>query len=74
LGPLSWLAFAQATDPARTPADTARAVETNDEDFNWGWLGLLGLFGLTGLMRREEPRIHREAHPSRESYPSQPRP
>lgn len=62
LGPLSGGVFAQATDPSRT--EPGRVVETRDDDFDWGWLGLLGLIGLAGLRRREEPRTYRETQTS----------
>jgi MYXO-CTERM domain-containing protein len=29
------------------------ATDTNDNDTNWEWIGLLGLLGLFGLRRRE---------------------
>jgi hypothetical protein len=32
----------------------------DDNDFDWGWLGLLGLIGLAGLMRRD--RVHDRYH------------
>ncbi|WP_240941763.1 WGxxGxxG family protein [Paenibacillus sp. HB172176] len=35
----------------RTMADT-----TNNNNFNWGWLGLLGLIGLAGLRNRDRGR------------------
>ncbi|MDX2152278.1 MAG: WGxxGxxG family protein [Bryobacteraceae bacterium] len=43
---------------AQTPADpvtpggpmTTNTVD-DDDDFNWGWLGLVGLAGLLGLRR-----------------------
>jgi MYXO-CTERM domain-containing protein len=38
-----------AAEPALTPAD--------DDDYDWGWLGLLGLLGLAGLIRRNEPAV-----------------
>lgn len=49
-------AFAQdtATDPTY-----GTTVETEDNDTDWGWLGLLGLAGLLGL-RRREPVVHRD--------------
>lgn len=57
------------TPPAATRVETPTAtrVETKDNDFDMGWLGLLGLLGLAGLMgknRRHEavsvanPRVH----------------
>ncbi len=42
-----------------TPRSDVNNVET-DRDFDWGWLGLLGLSGLLGLMpkKREETVRH----------------
>ncbi|AFZ30654.1 hypothetical protein Glo7428_2126 [Gloeocapsa sp. PCC 7428] len=33
-----------------------------DDDFDWGWLGLIGLFGLAGLAgkKRSEPTAYRD--------------
>ncbi|MEO3945687.1 WGxxGxxG family protein [Gorillibacterium sp. CAU 1737] len=39
----------------RTNTYRARAVNNNND--NWGWLGLLGLFGLAGLRNRNERRV-----------------
>jgi len=33
-----------------------RATAVNDNDTDWGWLGLLGLIGLAGLMGRGRER------------------
>lgn len=33
-------------------------VETQDEGFDWGWLGLLGLLGLAGLAGRKRNDRH----------------
>lgn len=33
-----------------------RAAATNDNDTDWGWLGLLGLVGLAGMMGRGRDR------------------
>lgn len=38
------------TDPV-APVDTV--VTTEDDGFDWGWLGLLGLLGLAGLKGRD---------------------
>jgi MYXO-CTERM domain-containing protein len=59
-GPLSAEALAQATDPARTPTETRGTADTEDDDFDWGWVGLLGLIGLAGLRRHDNPRAYRE--------------
>lgn len=53
------------TAPNRTEVETDRRTgteyRTQDNDFDWGWLGLLGLIGLAGLARkREEPARYRE--------------
>jgi len=37
---------------ARAEAPEVLAYETEDEGFDWGWLGLLGLLGLAGLAGR----------------------
>lgn len=42
------------TDPA-APVDTV--VTTDDDGFDWGWLGLLGLLGLAGLKGRDHDRV-----------------
>ncbi|MGI8933896.1 MAG: WGxxGxxG family protein [Phormidesmis sp.] len=39
-----------ATDPV-VPDNTV--VTTDDDGFDWGWLGLLGLVGLAGLKGRD---------------------
>ena len=36
--------------------NTAGAVHDNDNDHDWGWVGLLGLLGLIGLKRKDEKR------------------
>ena len=63
-GPLSVGVFAQAKDPSRVSTETRRTIETRDDDFDWGWLGLVGLIGLAGLRRRDEPRAYRETQTS----------
>ncbi|MFC5649491.1 WGxxGxxG family protein [Paenibacillus solisilvae] len=35
---------------------TAAAVGDNDNDMDWGWLGLLGLIGLAGLRNKNRER------------------
>ena len=49
-------AFVQAqTDTATAPT---YGTEVEDDDMDFGWLGLLGLAGLMGLRRREPVRTH----------------
>ncbi|MBE9160287.1 WGxxGxxG-CTERM domain-containing protein [Nodosilinea sp. LEGE 06152] len=42
---------AQAT--ANDPVAPTQNVATEDDGFDWGWLGLLGLLGLAGLKGRD---------------------
>ncbi|MCM3626174.1 WGxxGxxG-CTERM domain-containing protein [Paenibacillus glycanilyticus] len=37
-------------------ANNYRANATDDNDFDWGWLGLLGLIGLAGMRNRGRDR------------------
>lgn len=46
-------AFVQAQDDTTTTAAPAYGTEVEDDDMDFGWLGLLGLAGLMGLRRRE---------------------
>ncbi len=42
------------TTTTTTPRSDVYSADTNrDRDFDWGWLGLLGLSGLLGLMPRK---------------------
>jgi hypothetical protein len=43
-------------DTANTNLYRARAATTNDNDIDWGWLGLLGLIGLAGLRGKNRER------------------
>ena len=45
---------------AQTPDTSARATTNydNDNDTDWGWVGLLGLAGLLGLRRRDHHTDH----------------
>lgn len=55
--PLTLSANAQVTAPG------VEAVEVyEDDDFDWGWLGLIGLAGLAGLAgkKRSEPTAYRD--------------
>ncbi|NMG20667.1 WGxxGxxG family protein [Brasilonema bromeliae] len=68
--PFSVPAFAQTTTESgatttapNTTTDTRNTRTYNDNDFDWGWLGLLGLLGLAGLAgrkRHEEPTRYRD--------------
>ena len=52
-------ALSQTTTPAATN-DNATQVQnrnTDDEGFDWGWLGLLGLIGLAGLRGRHRDTV-----------------
>ncbi|MES1026411.1 WGxxGxxG family protein [Gloeocapsa sp. BRSZ] len=55
--PLSLSAHAQVTAPGVVSEDIYE-----DDDFDWGWLGLIGLFGLAGLAgkKRSEPTAYRD--------------
>lgn len=46
-----------------TPQTDSVEVVTEDNDFDWGWLGLLGLLGLAGLAgkkKHQDTNTHRE--------------
>lgn len=54
------LALGTAAPAQQTGADNGVATETQErrsegqtDDFDWNWLGLLGLAGLLGLKRRD---------------------
>jgi MYXO-CTERM domain-containing protein len=49
---LSLVAFTPEA-AAQVDAPTRVVTDNDDDDFDWGWLGLLGLLGLGGLMRRD---------------------
>lgn len=55
---LAFLVCSSGTLKAQTPTDTPRATNQTDirqdDDSDWGWLGLLGLAGLGGLAGRRE--------------------
>ncbi|CAH1197920.1 hypothetical protein PAECIP111893_01080 [Paenibacillus plantiphilus] len=46
------------TNNLRTNNLRTNAAGNNDNDFNWGWLGLLGLLGLAGLRSKNRDRDH----------------
>lgn len=60
VAPLSLSASAQVGVGAEPEGIIYR--NEDDDNFDWGWLGLLGLIGLAGLAgkKREEPTAYRE--------------
>lgn len=58
---LAMLYGSMAIAPATMAQDAPDplATETEDDGFDWGWLGLLGLAGLAGLKRKEPEVIRR---------------
>lgn len=56
--PLALPVSAQGTQPNEPTV----VYENEDDDFDWGWLGLLGLLGLAGLAKkkRQEPTAYRD--------------
>jgi hypothetical protein len=53
-----------ATAPLNAPEATDEVeVETENDGFDWGWLGLLGLIGLAGLSRKNDDRVTRYREP-----------
>ncbi|WP_414588626.1 WGxxGxxG family protein [Scytonema sp. PCC 10023] len=59
--PLTLPATAQVEPGVGGPYEQTGIYE--DDDFDWGWLGLIGLvglFGLAGKSRRQEPTAYRE--------------
>lgn len=68
--PLTLPVKAQVTEPGTAPGTTQPGVQTTprttvrqEDDFDWGWLGLIGLFGLAGLAgrkRNDEPTRYRD--------------
>jgi hypothetical protein len=58
-GSLLFAAFAGVTSPSPAAAQDQGPVPSdrhNDNGFDKGWLGLIGLAGLLGLKRREDVR------------------
>jgi MYXO-CTERM domain-containing protein len=52
-------AAAQPSDRGNVPTETQERIARGlDNEFDWGWLGLIGLFGLAGLRRRETDYSH----------------
>ena len=62
-----------ASSQAQVEAEPGVAViETEDDSFDWGWLGLLGLLGLAGLAgKNKQHETHREVRGT-EPFPENP--
>lgn len=55
---LSASAQTQAPGSTDTTGTQTQTDVADDNDADWGWLGLLGLFGLAGLARkRQDPNV-----------------
>lgn len=47
----------------QTETDSVDTVAVEEDNFDWGWLGLIGLLGLAGLAgknKHRDPSNHRE--------------
>ena len=56
---ITTLVAAGAIGQAQAPApDTRPTAQERDNDFDWGWLGLLGLAGLFGLKRHDTAHVN----------------
>jgi MYXO-CTERM domain-containing protein len=49
---------AARTDTRGDRRDDRRVAGDDEEERDWGWLGLLGLGGLLGLMPRKKREVH----------------
>ena len=63
-------ASAQTTGDTTLRATTTEPIQTEDNDRDWGWLGLLGLLGLAGLRKRPAPVVHETVRTTGTSDPS----
>lgn len=50
------LAFLPATLPVQAQVEAEPEVVEEENDFDWGWIGLLGLIGLAGLAGRKKQK------------------
>ena len=52
----------QTTGTDNTQTTATDNTRTEDDGFDWGWLGLIGLAGLAGLAgkKRQEPTAYRD--------------
>ncbi|MEN9518683.1 MAG: hypothetical protein RLZZ381_1271 [Cyanobacteriota bacterium] len=63
-----------ALGQAQTETDSVDTVAVEEDNFDWGWLGLLGLLGLAGLAGKNKHRdtnSHREVGTA-QSFPETP--
>ena len=61
-----------ASSQAQVGDEPVTVVETEENDFDWGWLGLLGLLGLAGLAgKNKHHETHREVRGT-EPFPETP--
>jgi len=62
--PFAMSAYAQPnSNTATTNANTTRDVVRDDDDTDWGWIGLLGLAGLAGLLPKKRDVVVRDRDP-----------
>ncbi|AFZ30638.1 hypothetical protein Glo7428_2108 [Gloeocapsa sp. PCC 7428] len=71
--PLTLPTSAQAVEPGVGAGVYEREGVYEDNDFDWGWLGLIGLAGLAGLAgkskgRRSDATAYQEPEPVRNNY------
>lgn len=60
---LTTAAFAQTANQANvnaTGSENRVMARDDDDDTNWGWVGLLGLAGLLGLLPKKREVVTRE--------------
>jgi MYXO-CTERM domain-containing protein len=58
-----------ADQPSRGTTDTTRAIGTEDDGPDLGWIGLVGLAGLLGLRGRSVDRTA-ESYSTRQTNPA----
>ncbi|BAZ09023.1 hypothetical protein NIES4071_08290 [Calothrix sp. NIES-4071] len=59
---------APLTQPASAQVIVEREGIYEDNDFNWGWLGLIGLVGLAGLAGKKQETTTAYQEPNRPGY------
>jgi len=69
--PFALPASAQTTTDPVVPGDNVTTTDNYDDDgFDWGWLGLLGLISLAGLKGKDRDRDTRTSYDDRTTTPS----